>query len=56
MNYLAVIRALLSGWWIIAGATLLGAGASLVVTSVTPPTYEASTSYYVSVAGDTSAM
>ncbi|WP_418516455.1 polysaccharide biosynthesis tyrosine autokinase [Curtobacterium flaccumfaciens pv. flaccumfaciens] len=55
MNYLAVIRALLSGWWIIAGATLLGAGASLVVTSVTPPTYEASTSYYVSVAGDTSA-
>ncbi|MBF4614053.1 polysaccharide biosynthesis tyrosine autokinase [Curtobacterium sp. VKM Ac-1376] len=55
MNYLAVIRALLSGWWIIAGATLLGAGASLVVTSITPPTYEASTSYYVSVAGDMSA-
>lgn len=54
MNYLVVIRALLSGWWIIAGATLLGAGTSLVVTSITPPTYEASTSYYVSVAGDTS--
>ncbi|PZF12982.1 polysaccharide biosynthesis tyrosine autokinase [Curtobacterium sp. MCLR17_034] len=55
MNYLVVIRALVSGWWIIAGATLLGAGLSLVVTSITPPTYQASTSYYVSVAGDTSA-
>lgn len=55
MNYLAVIRALLSGWWIIAGATLIGAGASLVVTTVTPPTYQSSTSYYVSVAGVTSA-
>ncbi|ROS36168.1 polysaccharide biosynthesis tyrosine autokinase [Curtobacterium sp. PhB78] len=55
MNYLAVIRALLSGWWIIAGATLIGAGASLVVTTITPPTYQSSTSYYVSVAGVTSA-
>jgi capsular exopolysaccharide synthesis family protein len=41
----------LSGWWIIAATTLLGTGAALLVTTMTPPTFQASTSYYVSVAG-----
>lgn len=55
MNYLVVIRALLAGWWIILGTTLLGGGTALIVTTMTPPTYQASTSYYVSVAGQDTA-
>jgi capsular exopolysaccharide synthesis family protein len=51
VNVLTVARALLTGWWIVAAATAVGAGVALVVTSTTPPTYRASTSYFVSVAG-----
>jgi len=51
MNYAVIIRALLSGWWILASTATLGTVAALVITTVTPPTFKASTSYYVSVAG-----
>lgn len=51
MPALAVARVLLTGWWIVLGTGALGAGAALLVTNATPPTYESSTSYYVSVAG-----
>lgn len=51
MNPLAVTRALATGWWILLGATGLGGAVAFVITSTTTPTYSASTSYYVSVAG-----
>ncbi|MFJ3028155.1 polysaccharide biosynthesis tyrosine autokinase [Curtobacterium sp. NPDC087080] len=51
MNPLLLVRALVSGWWIVAGATALGVVGAVGWTAITPPTYEATTSYYVSVAG-----
>lgn len=51
MNHLVVTRALLAGWWIVLAAAVIGCGTALAVTSATPPTFRASTSYYVSVAG-----
>ncbi|QSB24066.1 tyrosine-protein kinase domain-containing protein [Curtobacterium sp. 24E2] len=51
MNYLVLARAVLSGWWLVVGAMVIGAGTAFFVTSVTPPTFQASASYYVSVGG-----
>ncbi|WP_144709975.1 polysaccharide biosynthesis tyrosine autokinase [Curtobacterium pusillum] len=51
MNYVVIIRALLSGWWILAAATAVGTVAAFLITTITPPTFKASTSFYVSVAG-----
>jgi polysaccharide biosynthesis transport protein len=48
---LVIVRVLLVNWWIVTGATLLGAAAAFGVTTATTPEYQASTSYYVSVVG-----
>lgn len=51
MNPLLIARALARGWWIVATATALGIGTAIGLTAITTPVYEATTSYYVSVAG-----
>lgn len=55
MNALTIARALLRSWWILAVCAVLGAGVAAAGSMSTTPTYRASTSYYVSVAGQDSA-
>ncbi|MFB9649768.1 polysaccharide biosynthesis tyrosine autokinase [Curtobacterium pusillum] len=52
---MTITHALLRGWWILAACTALGGTAAALVTSTTAPTYRATTSYYVSVAGQDTA-
>jgi len=51
MNAVMITRALLRSWWVLASVAALGAGSAALLSAVTAPTYSASTSYYVSVAG-----
>ena len=51
MNPFLIARALARGWWIAVTATALGIAVAMGLTAVTTPVYEATTSYYVSVAG-----
>ena len=53
MNPFIIARALASRWWLVAGSLVIGTGTAAGLTWITPPTFEASTSYYVSVAGQT---
>ncbi|MBE7195293.1 MAG: hypothetical protein INR66_22800, partial [Gordonia polyisoprenivorans] len=55
MNSIAIVRALVAGWWIVVGAAAAGTGIAFGVTSTTAPVYAATTSYFVSVAGQDTA-
>ncbi|PCN46383.1 chromosome partitioning protein [Curtobacterium sp. 'Ferrero'] len=55
MNALTIARSLLRSWWMLATCAVLGVGVAALGSAATTPTYRASTSYYVSVAGQDAA-
>lgn len=51
MNVLTLAQSVLRGWWILVVCAVAGGGLGALVSATTAPTYRATTSYYVSVAG-----
>lgn len=51
MTAMTITRALLRSWWVLATCAVLGALVAALSSAAMTPTYRASTSYYVSVAG-----